>query len=136
MQPNQRNSNNYRSAAWGFLAFYRPVGADDRDERLAVVEDFGPGGLFIATDDPPPVGTVLQLRIYSHTGPAGRSVMPAHAIVRWHRQSVSPRGIGVQFLDSEELATTGMESWLDSLAPSLRPAPDPVPDLSGFLSVN
>jgi hypothetical protein len=109
-----------RSAAWGSLAFCLPEGAPEKDESLVVIEDVGARGLFIATDDPPALGTVLRLQLYSQAGPPGGSTAQARAIVRWRRLSGGPIGVGVQIMEAEEGGSSGLESWLNSLAAAPR----------------
>jgi hypothetical protein len=89
-----------RSVAKDSLALYRPEDAPELEERMAVVEDIGPGGLFVAGSQPPPVGTILSLLIYSQSGAAGNAAVRCRAVVRWHRLDQPPCGMGVEILDA------------------------------------
>jgi hypothetical protein len=101
-----------RSAAWGSLAFYSLESDPESEQHLVVVEDIGAGGLLLVTSDPPPVGAVLRLLIYSQSGPAGGAAVKARAIVRWHRLSPPPKGMGVQILASLESNEPSLGAWL------------------------
>ncbi|HVT15021.1 MAG TPA: PilZ domain-containing protein [Thermoanaerobaculia bacterium] len=116
MQQDQRSE--YRSNIWGTLVFFRCEAAPAEDERLGIVEDIGPSGLFIATRHPPAVGTVLRLHLYSQSGPAGSSALDAQAVVRWRAAGPERKGVGVQLLDDAQLEDRGLEPWLDTLAPA------------------
>lgn len=109
-QPSRRSAP--RSAAWGSLAFYRSELAPDGEQKLVVVEDIGPGGLLLVTSDPPPVGSVLELVIYSQSGPAGAAAVRARAVVRWHRLSPGPKGMGVQILSADDHEPSELGGWL------------------------
>jgi hypothetical protein len=119
-----------RFRAWGTLALYRFELAPQEGEHIGVVEDASPGGLYIAIQQPPPVGTLLRLQIYSHAGPRGSSVVRARAKVRWCRLLHEPRGAGVQLLDFAE-GDRGQAIWLAMLrrqCPDAGPAPSPRPE--------
>jgi hypothetical protein len=109
-QPSRRSSQ--RAAAWGSLAFYRVEADPETEQHLVVVEDIGAGGLLLVTSDLPPIGTVLRLLVYSQAGAAGNAVVKARAIVRWHRLSPLPRGMGVQILADVESVEPELASWL------------------------
>jgi hypothetical protein len=114
----------YRAAAWGSLALYQRDDAADGQKHLVVVEDIGPGGIFIAATNPPPVGTVLRVLLYSQAGPAGGAAINARAIVRWHRLQQEPVGMGVEIVETDEFGNRGLGTWIDSWkrAPSQEPS--------------
>ena len=60
------------------------------------VLDISRSGLFIATDHPPPVGTVIDVEI---SLPDGRLLLHGRAEVVWGRVDVAPPGVGARFLD-------------------------------------
>lgn len=60
--------------------------------HATMVEDVSAGGAFVRADDPPPVGTVVELTI---TAPGGDSLI-ATASVAWLRHGKNP-GFGVEF---------------------------------------
>jgi hypothetical protein len=99
-----------RFRAWGTLAFFRRELEPLAGEQIGVVEDAGPDGLYIAIHEPPPVGTLLRMRIYCQAGPQGISVV--EAIGRVLRcQSHEPRGAGVEILDFAD-GEQGRQAWL------------------------
>lgn len=125
-QPCRRTDN--RAVARDSLALYRPEQAPEHEKQLAVVEDIGAGGLFLATSAPPPVGTILEMLIYSQSGAAGNSAVQCRAVVRRHRLDQAPFGMGVEILATEDQkAGRGLGPWLSTwpkLAAGLAPARD------------
>jgi len=103
-----RNSGRFR--AWGTLAFFRSELTPLAGDQIGVVEDASPGGLFIAIHQPPPVGTVLRVRIYCQAGPPGISVVEASARVL-RCQLSEPNGVGLQILDFVD-GERGRQAWL------------------------
>jgi hypothetical protein len=103
-----RNSGRFR--AWGTLAFFRSELTPLAEEQIGVVEDASPGGLYIAIHQPPPVGTLLRMRIYCQAGPPGTSVVEATASVK-RCQLHEPRGAAVQILDFAD-GDRGRQAWL------------------------
>ncbi|HXO30105.1 MAG TPA: hypothetical protein VOA80_22340 [Thermoanaerobaculia bacterium] len=74
------------------------------------MDDAGPDGLYIAIHQPPPVGTLLQMRIYCQAGPPGISVVEASGkVLRCDLHE--PRGAGVQILDFAD-GERGRQAWL------------------------
>ncbi len=124
-----RNSGRFR--AWGTLALFRSELEPLPGEQIGVVEDASPGGLYIAIHQPPPVGTVLQMRIYCQAGPPGIPVVELSGRVL-RCQVREPRGAGVQVLDFAD-GERGRQAWLALVrqaspnaaltAPPLRPPP-------------
>jgi hypothetical protein len=132
---NEQRKGGSRLRVWGTIVLYRSEPAAANDERLAAVEDAGPGGVFIAIREPPPVGAWLQLRLFSQAGPPGRSAVGVRAIVCWRRVSGEPRGAGVkfsEFVDGER----GRSIWLTILETAIVargsrvPAPQPAGQLA------
>jgi hypothetical protein len=102
--------NRDRFSAWGTLALYRCELAPLAGEQVGVVEDASPDGLYIATYQPPPVGALLQIRIYCQAGPPGISVIEASGRVL--RSNLhEPRGAGVQILEFAD-GERGRQAWL------------------------
>jgi hypothetical protein len=108
-----------RFRAWGTLAFFRSELEPLAGKQIGVVEDAGPGGLYIATPQPPPVGTLLRMRIYCQAGPPGTSVVEATGSVT-RCQLHEPRGAAVQILDFAD-GERGRQAWL---ALVLQPCPN------------
>jgi hypothetical protein len=103
-----RNRDRFR--AWGTLALYRCELAPLAGEQVGIVDDAGPDGLYIAIHQPPPVGTLLQMRIYCQAGPPGISVVEASGkVLRCDLHE--PRGAGVQILDFAD-GERGRQAWL------------------------
>jgi PilZ domain len=113
-QPHPGRRSAPRSIAWGSLAFMQREGAAGEDQQLVIVEDIGPGGLLLVTSDLPPVGSLLHLLIYSQAGPRGSAAIRVKAVVRWHRLSPLPKGVGVQILGSDDPDQPQLASWLAS----------------------
>ncbi len=111
-QPTRRSAP--RSIAWGSLAFCQAEGAPPEDQQLVIVEDIGPGGLMLVTSNLPPVGTVLNLLIYSQSGPRGNAAIRLKAEVRWQRLAPLPKGVGVQIVGSQDAEQPQLASWLAS----------------------
>jgi hypothetical protein len=99
-----------RFRAWGTLALYRCELAPLAGEQVGVVEDASPDGLYIAVYQPPPVGTLLQMRIYCQAGSQGTSVVEASGRVLWCN-SHEPRGAGVRILEFAD-GERGRQAWL------------------------
>jgi hypothetical protein len=108
--PGTDHRNNARFRVWGTLALYRCEPGPLAGEHIGVVEDASPAGLFIAIPRPPPVGTLLRMRIYCQAGPQGISVVEASGTVRWCHLH-EPRGAGVQILDFAD-GERGRQAWL------------------------
>jgi hypothetical protein len=103
-----RNRDRFR--AWGTLALYRCELEPLAGEQVGVVDDAGPDGLYIAIHQPPPVGTLLQMRIYCQAGLPGTSVVEASGkVLRCDLRE--PRGAGVQILDFAD-GERGRQAWL------------------------
>jgi hypothetical protein len=79
------------------------------DKRLVSrVENFGLGGLYIRTPDPPGAGTVIQLLLDAPTGE-----VRARAVV----QRSSPKdGMGVKFVSMQHEDRARLAGWLKSLS--------------------
>jgi hypothetical protein len=74
---------------------------------VSLVENFGLGGLFIRTPDPPAAGTLIQVLLDAPTGE-----VRARAVV----QRTSPRaGMGVKFVAMEQEHRARFAGWLRSL---------------------
>jgi PilZ domain len=109
-----------RFKIWGALAFCRCALGPQEAETLAVVEDASETGLYIASHLPPPVGTLLEVKIYSQAGKRGGSVIQLTAKVRWCRSLHQPTGVGVEILDFAD-GKRGLAAWLALLPDSATP---------------
>jgi|SRR5215831_11920688 len=80
---------------------------------VSSVENLGLGGLFICTQQPPPVGTSLQLLF---NVPEGE--VRARAIVR----NLAPsRGMGLEVVSMEQEHRARLDRWLKTLAAEVEP---------------
>jgi PilZ domain len=93
------------------LAFCRLELGHEEAEKLAVVEDASPIGLYLAIHQPPQVDTLLQLKIYSHAGKGGTSVVRVRARVRWCRSLSEPTGVGLEIVEFSD-GKRGQAAWL------------------------
>jgi hypothetical protein len=117
MENDQRGS--YRKILPGTEVVYRvaPVRPQDRRYLVGLAENLSLGGMFLATRQTFPVGTLVVLDVYPGHG-ADRTPFSARAVVRWRRLWREPRGMGLQFLEFTNLAERPMPAVLDgALAP-------------------
>ena len=79
-------------------------------------ENISEGGLFVATDAPFEVGTVLDIRLTL----MGGQTLKHSVVVRWVRPPGAvgglPAGMGVQFADLTEERRRELQSFIDSQA--------------------
>jgi hypothetical protein len=108
--PGADHRHDDRFRAWGTLVFFGSELAPLAGEQIGVVEDASPGGLYIAIHQPPPVGSLLRMRIYCQAGLQGSSLVEASGRVL-RCQLHEPRGVGVQILDFAD-GEPGRQAWL------------------------
>ena len=115
----------YRSILPGTEVIYRvtPARPEERRYLLGVAENLSLGGLFIATRHPFPVGTVVSLQVFPG-GDGDHIPFSACAVVRWRQQWRAPRGMGLQFVELNDLDQRSGSRMLD-LVLSPPPAPRP-----------
>jgi hypothetical protein len=77
-------------------------------KRVSRLENLGLGGLFISTQEPPPVGTSLQLLF---NVPEGE--VRARAIVR---NLATSRGMGLAIVAMEQEHRARLDKWLQRFA--------------------
>jgi hypothetical protein len=75
---------------------------------VSVVDNFGLGGLFIWTPDPPPAGTLIRILIDAPTGE-----VRARADVQ---RSSPKQGMGVNFIAMEHEHRVRFAGWLKTLS--------------------
>jgi hypothetical protein len=79
--------------------------------------NLGLGGLFICTQQPPPVGTSLQLLFNVPEGEVrGRAIV---------RNLVPSRGMGLAIISMEQEHRTRLDRWLKILAAEVEPVTTP-----------
>ena len=86
-----------------------PVEQPTADYTENVAKNISLGGMFVATDEPLPEGSLVTL-LFS-TVPE-ESPVTVNAIVRWRRRWLSPRGMGLAFYEFEGLAGREREAWM------------------------
>ena len=72
------------------------------------------GGVFIRTDDPPPIDSVVEVEL--QLPDSGPPVTTAGIVV--HRQQIAPGkipGAGVQFVDASDAFRERIDKFMDSL---------------------
>lgn len=106
----------FRRLAAGIHIFFRgtPLRRPDRDYLEGVAENVSLGGMFIATSRPPREGSLLTLEFDRSALPGARPVR-AKALVCWRRRWRQPRGMGVRFLEFENLGPVPLAAWLDEI---------------------
>ena len=83
------------------------------EKYVSRLENLGLGGLFICTQQPPPVGTSLQLLF---NVPEGE--VRARAVVR---NLVPSRGMGLAIVSMEQEHRARLDRWLKTLAGEVEP---------------
>jgi hypothetical protein len=106
----------FRRLAAGIRVFFRgtPLRRSDRDYLEGVAENVSLGGMFIATARPPREGSLVTLEFDRPAVPGGRAVR-AKALVCWRRRWSQPRGMGIRFLEFENLGPVPLAAWLDEI---------------------
>jgi uncharacterized protein (TIGR02266 family) len=95
MPTNWTNSRKFPRARVALLVQYRLNSVEDFSAEYAV--DLSPGGIFIATDTPPPVGTLLSLQFSMKTG--SKLIEGVGKVVRVAKaRGDQPAGMGIEFL--------------------------------------
>jgi hypothetical protein len=84
---------------------------------VSKVENFGLGGLYIRTVNPPGAGTFIQILLDTPTGE-----VRARAVVQ---RTIPNRGMGVKFVAMDQLHRVRFAGWLNSI-PAV-PAAPPLP---------
>lgn len=97
----------------------RFAGRDIRESTLeyldGVARNVSLGGMFIATDHPLAKGKLVKIE-FTINHPEGESeVVTAKGIVRWRKRLLSPKGMGVEFIEFEGLGHRRLQDWLDDI---------------------
>ncbi len=77
--------------------------------------DIGLGGMFIATDETHPEGTILSLELNRDDRAGETFLVRARAVVRWTRLEDEPRGMGVEFIEFDGLKNLTLEEYLSKV---------------------
>lgn len=94
---------------------HEPMDKETRDYLTAVAENFGEHGVFIATDRPLPVGTIVVIELNLESEDLNREPVRAKAVVRWRNRWRNPRGMGLLFIEFEGLGENNFLEWLTRL---------------------
>jgi uncharacterized protein (TIGR02266 family) len=86
----------------------------DREYLEGVAENVSLGGMFIATARPPREGSLVVLE-FDRAVNGGVRPVRAKALVCWRRRWRQPRGMGVRFLEFENLGPVPLAAWLDEV---------------------
>jgi PilZ domain len=87
-----------------------PLRKSEREYLEGVAENVSLGGMFIKTRNPLKEGSLVTLSFLGDE--EGGPPVRAKALVCWRRRWRQPRGMGVRFLEFENLGPRGLEGWL------------------------
>jgi len=92
---------------------YRPIPADSSTVEYleGVLENVGLGGVFIATEEPLPKGSLVEVE-FRIAEQGKQCAIRAQALVQWDRRLFTPPGMGLQFVAFEGLGQQQLEVWL------------------------
>lgn len=111
----------YRRVAAGVRVVYHgtPLERRERDYLEGVAEDLSLGGMYLATRDPFPPGSLVWLEFQPRprAGEPDTAEPPirAKAVVRWRRRWRKPRGMGLEFVEFEGLGERTLAAVLERL---------------------
>ena len=88
-----------------------PEESPDGDALKADIANISKGGVFIATDKPFPIDTVVAFDMRLPTLPQN---IPVKAVVRWSQGEKEPRGMGVEFIEISENELNALNVYLDA----------------------
>jgi len=107
--PTGEEQRRYPRVTAGVRVLYRgdPLERRERQYLQGIAADLSLGGMFLATDRPLPVGSLVRLEFQPGVGPgenpAEEMAVTAQAVVRWRRRWRRPRGMGLEFVEFEGL---------------------------------
>lgn len=90
-----------------------PLRKPEREYLEGVAENVSLGGMFIATGSPLKEGSLVTLSFLNRE--AGDPPVRAKALVCWRRRWRQPKGMGVRFLEFENLGPCGLDGWLEGV---------------------
>lgn len=95
---------------------YRRLAGDGQGAEYSkgVVENVGLGGVFIATEEPFPQHSVVELEFEFELRGEPQTVQ-AKAMVRWARTMFNPAGMGLQFTEFSGRGRERLTEWLNRL---------------------
>jgi uncharacterized protein (TIGR02266 family) len=106
----------FRRLATGVRVRFRGTALrrSDREYLEGVAENVSLGGMFIATPRPPREGSLVTLE-FDRPSAGGTRPVRAKALVCWRRRWRQTRGMGVRFLEFENLGPLPLAAWLDEI---------------------
>jgi Tfp pilus assembly protein PilZ len=111
------NKREFKRSATDVLVKYRKVEDVDKSTKHyleGIAENYGMGGVFLATDKPMQKGSVISLDFLLLD--EGKEVtIQAKAIVRWIQRFRNPKGMGVEFYDFSGLDGVDVEHCFEKL---------------------
>ena len=95
--------------------------AEDRNDlRNVWVADISKGGLFVETDDPPPIRSRVEVAIQTPDGVIKLAAEVVHVVDRDQAASFGARpGVGLQFVDLDAKLRTAIEAYVEGLSNTL-----------------
>lgn len=78
---------------------------------LSRIRDIGENGVFVATDEPMPVGSIVELDFALLREGSG---VHAFGLVRWIVDSPFAQGMGVQFVEVDEASRNALREYVES----------------------
>ncbi|HEX9943773.1 MAG TPA: PilZ domain-containing protein [Thermoanaerobaculia bacterium] len=111
----QDDPREFPRLAAGIRVLYRGIALrkPERDYLWGVAENVSLGGMYIATPHPPREGHLVWLEFHV-PGDEGARPVRARALVCWRRRWRQPRGMGVRFVEFENLGWQRLESWMSA----------------------
>jgi uncharacterized protein (TIGR02266 family) len=112
----QKDDREFPRLAAGVRVVYRGAALRkrERDYLWGVAENVSLGGMFIATRHPLREGSLVWLE-FEIPEEGGIRPVRAKALVCWRRRWRQPRGMGVRFLEFENLGQRRLESWIEAV---------------------
>lgn len=103
--------------------------AEDRNDlRQVWVADISKGGLFVETDDPPPLRSKLQVAIQTPDGVIRLSAEVVHVLDTDTATAAGAKpGVGLQFVDLDADYRTAIEAYVEGLSQTLTEVTEPPP---------
>lgn len=95
----------------------RRLDKSEREYLEGVVANVSIGGMFIETSRPAPQGSELWIE-FEVDVEGEKQVLRARALVRHTRRFLGKRGMGIEFIEFDQLGKNGMKQWLERICDS------------------
>jgi len=79
-----------------------------------IAENLGRHGIFVSTDRPCPVGSLVTVEFDVHPGDTPIPIS-AKALVRWSSRWKKPHGMGLLLVEFEHVGEDNFAQWLEEL---------------------